>query len=389
MNNNEFDQFLKDKLESEEIIPLKSWNDFQHKLKQEPPKVIPFYKKTAFKWSGAAAVCLLLAGSYLIQEQPSNAIAINETNTQNVVTASTAIDTIPIVKNNTIEEPAIKPTNYQQNTVAKAPSILDHSSIIIAENSEITQPVLNVESTTATDNIASVKQQNDQYEALKQLNKYYNEDVSYTSQPETHIKQKIGSFGVSTGLSTGKNQNGINLALNGVYNINENVFIEGTIAYQNNNPNDIMYSTKIMNQDINLANSMGKAQTFASPAISKDLEELHYVQFNPSVGYNFNDVISVSFGADVQNLVNQQNTEILTYNKELNTVEKIAKTDIGLTTKTEFRVTKNLKTGLAVRNGINNLFKKQDGINYVNRQYIQLQFKYNINLVKKAPIASY
>lgn len=390
INNNEFDQFLKDKLESEELIPQKSWNDFQHKLKQDKPKIIPFYRKTAFIWSGAAAVCLLLAGSYILFEQPGTSITISDTIASNTVMTPTVTDTTPTITKTIIEKTASEPIITKRNSLTQVKDITDKANINTTETSEIANPIPNkLENITTSDNVATVTQLNDQYEALKQLNKYYNESVNYTSQTEKHLKQQIGSFGVSTGLTAGKNQNGINVALNGVYNINDNIFVEGTLAYQNNNPNDIMYSTKIVNQDINMANSMGKAQTFASPAISKDLEELHYVQFNPSIGYNFNKVISVSFGADVQNLVNQQNNEILTYNKEQNTVEKIAKTDIGLTTKTEFRVTKNIKTGLAVRNGINNLFKKQDGINYVNRQYIQLQFRYNINLIKKAPVASY
>ena len=94
-------------------------------------------------------------------------------------------------------------------------------------------------------------------------------------------------------------------------------------------------------------------------------------------------MLSVSFGADIQSLLNDPNQEILIYNKEVNAMDKVAKTDIGITSKTELQVTKNIKTGISFRNGINNLIKKNDGLNFVNRQYLQLHFRYNINFNNK------
>lgn len=391
MNNNEFDQFLKDKFDAETITPKKSWNDFQQKLAPQSTKIVPFYQKSVFKWSGAAAVCILLAGTYMIN-QP----ATEEQLITNKTSVGTPISTPQNSKTDVTNTEAITTSNTVTPIHTPNQPLAYHTSITqlpktITVATETAQHNETTELEIAAETIVKEAKQApiNQFEALQQLNQYYNTTNSAATSITQRNKQEIGSFGVSTGLSTGKNQNGVNVALNGVYNINENLFVEGTLAYQNNNPNDVMHSTKIINQDIDMSNSMGKPQAFASPAISKNLEELHYVQFNPSVGYKFNDVISVSFGADVQNLVNQKNTEILTYNKELNTIEKIAKTDVGLTTKTEFRITKNIKTGLAVRNGINNLFKKSDGLNYVNRQYIQLQFKYNINLIKKQTVANH
>lgn len=391
INNNEFDQFLKDKFDAETITPKKSWKEFQQKLAPQSPKIIPFYQKTVFKWSGVAAACIILAGTYLAV-QPEKEVHI-VSNTPITHTPDTATNNVNVATTNTeaIAQPnTILPTPISNNSLAYRTNNTSQSTTIVKQTENVAAKPSIDDNITAEIVVKEAKQAPiNQFEALQQLNQYYNTTATQQTSLTQRNKQQLGSLGISTGLTTGKNQNGLNIALNGVYNLNENVFIEGTLAYQNNNPNDVMHSTKIINQDIDMSNAMGKPQAFASPAISKDLEELHYVQFNPSVGYKFNDVISVSFGADVQNLVNQKNTEILTYNKELNTVEKIAKTDLGLTTKTEFKITKNLKTGLTVRNGINNLFKKNDGLNYVNRQYIQLQFRYNINLIKKNTVANY
>lgn len=378
MNNQEFDQLLRDKFSDNSLPESKNWEDFRRLLQEEPIKTIPFYKKTIFKWSGVAAACLIIGIA-----------AIPFFNSENV-------DGISVSSN--------KHLDYRISTFPSFPEI-DHSidetisiveqasnkNLIEYQNTNIPKPILTIEKLESDSDKLAIHEYGSeqiidnrnrtekQQEAFSKLQQYTN----ITNTHENLIRPtQLGSIGVSSGLSTGRNQNGVNLALNGVYNINDNLFIEGTIAYQNNKPNDIIHTTKI-SSNTNIGIQNGKSQAFASPAITNKLENLHYIQINPSVGYKLNNALSVSFGADIQSLLNDPNQEILIYNKEVNAMDKVAKTDIGITSKTELQVTKNIKTGISFRNGINNLIKKNDGINFVNRQYLQLHFRYNINFNNK------
>lgn len=378
MNNQEFDQLLRDKFSDNSLPQSKNWEDFRRLLHEDSTKTIPFYKKTIFKWSGVAAACLIIGISTIPFFHTENIDGLTVRLNKHLDYRNTSLPSFSEMDQNDegnisiVDKTSKKKQNEDQNNYIQKSKL----PIEKLESDSDNLAIHEYDSDRIMDDSKRIEKQQEAFSKLQQY-------TSITNTNENQIRPaQLGSIGVSSGLSTGRNQNGVNLALNGVYNINDNLFIEGTIAYQNNKPNDIIHATKISsNSNIGIQN--GKAQAFASPAITNKLENLHYIQINPSVGYKLNKMLSVSFGADIQSLLNDPNQEILIYNKEVNAMDKVAKTDIGITSKTELQVTKNIKTGISFRNGINNLIKKNDGLNFVNRQYLQLHFRYNINFNNK------
>jgi hypothetical protein len=96
---------------------------------------------------------------------------------------------------------------------------------------------------------------------------------------------------------------------------------------------------------------------------------------NPSFGYQIEDKVALSVGGDFQKMLNKKDEIVQPDN---NNTKIFPTMDIGLTTKSEFIISPNLQAGLVYREGLNNLFKSDAP--YVNRRYVQVQFKYNIPL---------
>jgi hypothetical protein len=153
-------------------------------------------------------------------------------------------------------------------------------------------------------------------------------------------------------------------------------FVDGTVA--------MMYNNNASNVAVNNGPSLADANTaarpssfnetpLASPALDP-IQKLYYVQFNPSIGYQVEKHVALSVGGDFQQMLNKKE-EIV--QPESNNSKVFPNFDVGLTTKSEFSITPNIQAGLMYREGLNNLLKN-DGSKYVNRRYVQVQFKYNI-----------
>lgn len=154
-------------------------------------------------------------------------------------------------------------------------------------------------------------------------------------------------------------------------------FVDGTVAMMyNNNANNVA-----ANNGPSLDGGRGPAAkpasfnqtSLASPAL-EPIQKLYYVQFNPSFGYQVEKHVALSVGGDFQQMLNRQE-EIV--KPESNNAKVFPGFDVGLTTKSEFSITPNIQAGLMYREGLNNLVKN-DGSRFVNRRYVQVQFKYNI-----------
>src|SRR5690606_19355123 len=120
-----------------------------------------------------------------------------------------------------------------------------------------------------------------------------------------------------------------------------------------------------------------------SPAIANQTQQLYYIQYNPSVGYELDDFVLFSVGSDIQQLVNgEKGKESVIFNNNSGDTELVPKLDLGLTAKTEFSITPHINAGVIYREGINNLMSSNNntGMNYLNRRYVQVMFKYNLNI---------
>ncbi|HEY0297903.1 MAG TPA: hypothetical protein VGB84_01665, partial [Arachidicoccus sp.] len=96
-------------------------------------------------------------------------------------------------------------------------------------------------------------------------------------------------------------------------------------------------------------------------------------------GYQIEDKVALSVGGDFQQMVGNKDEVVQPQNDNTKIFPTL---DVGLTTKTEFSIMPNLQAGLVYREGLNNLIKGGDNGSYVNRRYLQVQFKYNIPMGK-------
>jgi len=187
----------------------------------------------------------------------------------------------------------------------------------------------------------------------------------------SHKQEKQTSIGVSGGVNYGSLSTGYSFGLSAKQDLGKDFFVDGTIAfmYNNNTTNMGDYAGKTSGRP-----ALG-AINMSSPAFSPS-QNLYYLQFNPSFGYQVLKEVAVSIGGDMQQMVSADNSiEKIKFTE--NGVETFPTLDFGLTGKAEFNVTPNIRTGVIFREGLSNLMNRND-IQYVNRRYFQVQFKYNI-----------
>ena len=209
----------------------------------------------------------------------------------------------------------------------------------------------------------------------------YNNENAYPSafyEGKSAAKSPKTSLAVAGGVNYGNLNTGYSAGLSVRRKVAGDFFVDGTVAmmYNNNASNVVNYSGPPANNDNSLAArpAAGK-MSVSSPAI-EPTQNLYYVQFNPSFGYQIEKHVALSVGGDFQQMVRkkegEEKVQLISNNAKL-----FPNFDIGLTTKSEFSITPNIQAGLIYREGLNNLLKSE-GSKYVNRRYVQVQFKYNL-----------
>lgn len=193
----------------------------------------------------------------------------------------------------------------------------------------------------------------------------------------TEQKSSKTSVSLGGGVNYGNLNTGYTAGISVRRKVAGDFFVDGSVAMMyNNNANNVAANNGPSLGDAN--NTAAKPASFspnqlASPAL-QPLQKLYYVQFNPSIGYQVEKHVALSVGGDFQQMLNRQE-EIV--QPESNSAKVFPAFDVGLTTKSEFAITPNIQAGLMYREGLNSLLKSE-GSRYVNRRYVQVQFKYNI-----------
>jgi negative regulator of sigma E activity len=184
--------------------------------------------------------------------------------------------------------------------------------------------------------------------------------------------------GVGGGMNYGNMNAGYALGISARTKLAGDFFVDGTVA--------MVYNNNAMNTGVNNGPTL-KDQDFAgfaarpaefkntvpTPAMSP-IQKLYYVQFNPSIGYQLEKHVAISVGGDFQRMLNREPEVVQQID---NNAKVLPSFDVGLTTKSEVSITPSIQAGLIYREGINNLFKSEGG-RFVNRRYIQVQFKYTL-----------
>jgi hypothetical protein len=405
-----FDTLLVAKLQEDNFdYNPKSWNQLAERLDNKVPENKPV--TTPFplrKWGiaiGTAAAIIIAIGLAVKFNNADNEIGTNN----------------PVIVKNTEPKPQVPEISQKQNVtqqtqpatnIVPSQSMVQQSGQIHNSNILPDQPVVNNQNAVLSPNnnqpiivvhenktevaqapnapvivkaqtneinainkgiTAPVKQEsNSNYIAQNQANNPWpvsDYGPPAPSKPKTNI-----SFG--GGVNYGNINTGYTAGVSVKRKIGSDFFVDGTVAMMyNNNANNVAANNgPSVNPPNTASRPTNSINSFSTPALDP-IQKLYYVQMNPSFGYQIEDKIALSVGGDFQKMLNKKDEIVQPDN---NNTKIFPTMDIGLTTKSEFIISPNLQAGLVYREGLNNIFKSDAP--YVNRRYVQVQFKYNIPL---------
>lgn len=362
MNTNEFDKLLQEKFGQQEFpYNPASWE----RLSGELPRAIPMRSPHWLRNIAAAASVLLVVGAAAWVYLRDNSDA------QPVAEVQTAVKTDRIVGSGTppgppaTEASSALPSSQTPNTVAKASRKKqpNHTVAVQKEQDPIPQssfPEVPKYQTVVTENEepVAVKKEKDK--------PYIGRDIAHDFEPVQHKKQPNTNLSIAGGLNYGSLNTGYTAGINARQRIGNKVYVEGDLSIVSNQVSQANLTSEQF--DAFTASASSRPEQ-VNPSSSNFL----YLQFNPSVGYQVLNNLSLSVGADMQRLLNNMdnNHRLIFVGDE---VKFIPELDLGLTGKTEYAVSPRLKAGLLYREGINSLV--QGNNDYLERRYVQVQLKY-------------
>ncbi|MFT4062426.1 MAG: hypothetical protein QM642_08730 [Edaphocola sp.] len=388
-----------------------SWSALAEKLpavrQPQPMAATIAAKNTRSIWQLAAgiaaAVLLLLIGSlYWLQNSPTQ-----ETVTNDIVQGNT--DNAPKTKTNTAPEniPHEEAVAAQQTApfddrkeedTHNAAARPNNATQIPGTHAQLTPDNRLPTNELAGNNPAPPPQHNVAQEPTKQ-NVLEREDALRRLQEiregkanqQQNFNQHFASNGVkhpgtTVALGGGVNYGSLNTGYSAGITVRRKIagdfFVDGTVAMMyNNNASNIVANNGPSVASARPAGAAARGTAFssvASPAIDP-VQRLYYVQVNPSIGYRVQNTVNVSMGADMQRMLTGA-PELV--QPETNSALLLPSVDLGVTAKTDLSITPNVQAGIMYREGVNNLLRKNENVRYLNRRYVQVQFKYSIPLSK-------
>lgn len=420
MENKEFDAFIKRIVDQEDIpYDKSSWNRLNELLPfKEEPKIIPFLRDSKKTMLGkkaigiAAAITLLIGASIVFTHYSSNdsqiqnpilteeSISLKDKNSQNIQ------DDLMISSENPNTNP-YHLNSAKKSTIAKALKNQNKYIDPLSNPKNKFFPNANEPSNSLKQNpIAKIDAQKNNKNINEEANlqNHQNEEFApkIISQKQSPVvaKNEINSGHITTAsnyfdeldfptnstkatsmLSFGGGVNysslntGYALSLGAKQRINKNLYFDGNVSilYNNNINNGGNFAGKGLNLKSKISPN--------SPGFSS-WKNVLYVQLNPSIGYQVIENLGLSIGPDIQQMLsNDNNFEKIQFTD--NGIKVFPIIDVGFTTKAEFDVGENLQTGIIYRQGVNNMFKSEDALPFINRRYIQVQFKYNLPIKRK------
>ncbi len=419
MSKHEFDDWIVNKYESEEIpYNPQNWDKLAAKLNDQNKKdrkILPFWSFKSISIAASVAALLFCAFFLINKKEGKNTEPIvvekenatpllnNEDSENNNITQNNTEVNIEITEkatDNTTKKSITKHSTSTYKTTQNHSANIANSTNINSKNNSKSNFLL--ENTTQKEEFVREEyplipqsKHNDidaQMRYAKDNNnaKKENSNTNYHTikEPITHYAynnpyntpKPSASIGVGAGVNYGNMNTGYALGVSAKKQLGSNIYVDGTVnvAMNNNTPNVVA-----VNNINNVAARPSANQTHInSPAMANQSQQLYYVQFNPSLGYEIDELVSFSVGSDFQQLVNgEKGKESVIFNTKSGNSELVPKMDLGLTAKTEINLTNNINAGIIYREGINNLVNTSNvGINYLNRRYIQVMFKYNLNI---------
>lgn len=380
MNRNEFESWMKGKVEEEPYLPSEDmWQKLAGELQEPPPAkktvlFIPFLKIAA----SAALVLSLGTAAFFYLKKEEEPVAIQN----NIARINIALPNHTPSENGTTNTvtPASIALNPAQNTKGKSiPQTKGQDKIAIS--------LTDTSASHVADHRTEVyKEPGKEMPVIADKREKGNKQESapiYAPYNDVYGRQANGSKGIDMGVAAnvGKpsvGNMGYQIGVVGRKEISKRIFVEATLAMASTN---VSYSQQHSFQNVNLSNDgltssiTPESKTNIKASYARNIIS---VGLNPSVGIKVTRSLSLSGGGAVYRNINPDLTltnknEIesaaLQYNI-ISTEEKVSQWDIGLTGNADYKITKQLSVNANYRHGLsnylhyNNKYQKNSGFNF-------------------------
>lgn len=215
---------------------------------------------------------------------------------------------------------------------------------------------------------AKVEKKNFEFAQIKERDKQ-----TFDLPPATKEEPKV-SYGMSGAYAYGSLKNGSTVALTTRRPLNDRFFIDGSVGLVMNNSSPYQANFK---GDFIAFKREPQQITSSRSNLFTNSEAFYFVQINPSIGINVGKKLDFSLGTDYQQMLTNRDADVVMFQQS----KLLPRHDIGLTGKTEFGITDNLKAGLMYREGITPIISNNNSIS--SRRYFQVMMKLQIWKKKK------
>lgn len=431
MKNQELDDILRRKLNISSNVPEHIWDDIDIALtEQEKTKTMvtspPFWKQNRKSIiTAAAAVTLLIAtaGSFylfnkdaVLPTDPNEMVANDKSNPLNTNTGIKTSDASLNNEESINDKQDIKTNNKPNNNLQQSANIVfspfiekesitanpNASNLLITNSTssntpanfetialihpdlsgqkgiQINIPIIPIqplaiikEKNTASYNTIGLQDRAIEKEWM--AGNEYSESTIFNNKKNT---AKSNSNDVLLGFAGGYNygslSNGGSLALNTRKQLNSKLFVDGSIGLVMNNSSNEQNNFK--------GDYMSFKKEFAQKISSNNMENLYsqtdpfyFIQVNPSIGINVTKNLDVSIGPDYQQMVSNYSHDVINL---VDQSKVLPRYDFGVTGKAELSLSKRIKAGVMMREGLTSIIMNNSNIS--DRRYFQLQLKYQL-----------
>ncbi len=377
MSDKKFDDWLRNKFENEHLDHKGNWDHFSKSLPNQPNSEKKNRKFTV-ALSIAAGLALLFASVLLFIFIKEEEAVFNQSPTE-----------IVLNKTQTIEQ-----------------TKQDESAILIEDENDKTTKLNRVTAVPPSGMSKISRTLPESIDSINEERNYVNRGLEHALPQETIISEEEGSvvsnpgipqnnlvksdhfrlpnhefkdtkrtyLAIGGGVNYGTFNTGYALGFSAKQELGNKLFIDGSISmmYNNNMQNIAHIPQQIMSFHDHNPSAIKEMSSTANQSPS-----FLYLQFNPSIGYELSEELSISIGTDVQQLIGNENYHTETLHITDGGIRTFPTMDFGLTGKTEVKLTPHIQAGFLYREGLNNLLKSQP-IPEINRRYFQVQFKYNM-----------
>jgi hypothetical protein len=394
MNRNEFENWMKDKVEEQQFLPSE---DLWLKLHTDLQKPAAGQKKAFFlPWMKIAASVLVIlslgvATTYFIKDnnQQENAIVINkkqnnlpqQTNKQNALPVTHTPTTNNIAKilpnaNNKANKAFVAADTYVKPQQNNNPFVKNKEEI---PTQEIAQ--------------THKQEQKNQVEILpeKENKNYANNNRNRQPLPDTdnnlYVRNNKEQQAINLGMAANIGKSSISdlvgyqVGVVGRGNISKRIFVEAGISVASNTvsySNQHSFPGVAMGSD-GLTNHANNTTTNVQANYSRNVIS---VGVTPSVGIKVTKKLSLSTGGALYRnlnpslaLTNEKDIESAALSKDIiSTSQKVSNWDIGVTCNADYKVTKNLSFNINYRQGLTDYLQKNN--KYEKNSGVQLGLKF-------------